>query len=90
MEPKNSTIKIDLIIRNIFTCIEKTEATLKRRRLTTIMMTVRRRPVRTALCRPHRDRAFYAGSPAHSDGEKMDSITIKKIDFGKIIIDGNI
>ena len=85
MEPKNSTIKIDLNIVNIFTCIEKTEATLKRRRLTTIMMTVRRRPVRTALYRPHR--ALYAGSP---DGEKMDSITIKKIDFGKIIIDGNI
>ena len=88
MEPKNSTIKIDLNISNIFTCIEKTEATLKRRRLTTIMMTVRRRPVRTALYRPHR--AFYAGSPVQSDGEKMDSITIKKIDFGKIIIDGNI
>ena len=54
------------------------------------MVTVRKvmRPVRTVLCRPHR--AFYAGSPAQSDGEKMDSITIKKIDFGKIIIDGNI
>ena len=52
------------------------------------MMTVRMRPGRTDLCRPHR--AFYAGSDGQSDGEKMNSITIKKIDFGKIIIYGNI